>query len=52
MHLPKEHPDFGKHYDQVRGIGVHGGLTFSEEGKFGCDNLASVGRRFGCVVSD
>lgn len=27
--LPKEHPYFGKHYDDVDDIEVHGGLTFS-----------------------
>jgi hypothetical protein len=27
--LPKEHPYFGKHYDDIENIEVHGGLTFS-----------------------
>lgn len=32
--VPKDHPTWGKHYDKIEGdIEVHGGLTFSEQGK-------------------
>lgn len=27
--LPKCHPDFGKHYDDIHDVKVHGGLTFA-----------------------
>ena len=36
IYLPESHPDYGKTYDEI-GIDVHGGLTFSESGKFGFD---------------
>lgn len=28
--IPKEHPYYGKEYDDIDGIDVHGGLTFSD----------------------
>ena len=27
--LPRDHPDFEKHYDDIHDIEVHGGLTFA-----------------------
>lgn len=35
--LPENHPAYGKDYDDLSGIDVHGGLTFSNEGMFGFD---------------
>ena len=32
--VPKDHPWYGKHYDEIEAY-VHGGLTFSENGLFG-----------------
>ena len=34
--VPKEHPDYGSMYDTLP-IDVHGGLSFSQDGKFGFD---------------
>lgn len=34
--VPKNHPDYGKEYDDVE-VEVHGGLTFCVEGKDGDD---------------
>ena len=36
IYLPDTHPDFGKGYDDVE-VSVHGGLTYSDGGKFGFD---------------
>lgn len=40
--LPKEHPDFGKHYDNID-ADVHGGLTFSGYWEEENDGLWYVG---------
>ena len=38
IYLPTSHPDFGKCYGEVENeVSVHGGLTFSDGGKFGFD---------------
>lgn len=38
VQLPNSHPDFSKTYQNLsKQIEVHGGLTFSENGKFGFD---------------
>ena len=34
--LPLTHPDYGKNYNDID-VHVHGGLTFSENGRFGFD---------------
>jgi hypothetical protein len=34
--VPKDHPHYGKGYDDVD-VDVHGGLTYAEEGTFGFD---------------
>jgi len=36
IYLPESHPDYGKTYHDLD-VDVHGGLTFSEDGKFGFD---------------
>ena len=37
VQLPINHPDFNKGYDDDIDISVHGGLTYSINGKFGFD---------------
>jgi len=36
IYLPESHPDYGKTYHDLD-VYVHGGLTFSENGRFGFD---------------
>jgi hypothetical protein len=37
--VPESHPDYGKHYDDMEDIEVHGGLTFSGYWENLCDGL-------------
>jgi len=41
--LPQEHPDFGKHYDDIEDVEVHGGLTFAGYWQDQADDLWYVG---------
>lgn len=40
--VPKDHPYYGKHYDDIEDIDIHGGLTFSENGKWCYNNYEDL----------
>jgi hypothetical protein len=48
--VPESHPDYGKHYDDLEDIEVHGGLTFSGYWENLCDGLWYFG--FDCGHAD
>lgn len=49
--VPEDHPCYGKGYDEVD-VCVHGGLTFSDGGKFGFDCAHWDDARDESIMSD